>query len=112
MSAAFWLGRSGGRSPASASAFKGAHLGGRADAADVRDLARDLVGLPFIAGEVRVGGDGALGGGQESMRLETHLGGEDAGAFRPALEAAYAIAVFVAVLIGDLHGEVAGLGDL
>jgi hypothetical protein len=46
------------------------------------------------------------------VRLETHFGGEDAGALGPSLEPARAVTVLVAIIIGELHGEFAGLGDL
>ena len=66
---------------------EGGHLG----AADWRACWRwraagALVGLPVLAGDVGVGGDGTLGGGHQRVGLQAHLGGEGAGALGLALE--------------------------
>src|ERR1700712_1658316 len=62
----------GPEAPAVVLAFEGAHLGGCAGAAGGRGLARGLVRLPLIAGEVRVGRGPAPGGGPKGPGLETH----------------------------------------
>ena len=55
--------------------------------------------LPLGAGEVGVGGDGTLGGGGQGVGLETHFRCEVVGAFGPAVEPAYTLAVFIAIRV-------------
>jgi hypothetical protein len=55
---------------------------------------------------------GPLGGGQQGEGCESCFGGELLGAGDFALEAIDAVAVLIAVLVGEAGGEVAGLRDL
>jgi hypothetical protein len=43
--------------------------------------------------------------------LQAHVGGELALALRPAVETDRAVEIFVAIVVGELGGEVAGFGD-
>ena len=54
-----------------------------------------------------VGVHGAVGCGQQGVSLQADLGGEAAGALRFVLGAVDALAVLVAVLVGDGAGGVA-----
>jgi hypothetical protein len=57
--------------PATAALLEGRHLCGRGLTGDSRDteLALTFVGLPWLACDLGVGGDGPLCGGQQGVRL-------------------------------------------
>jgi hypothetical protein len=71
-----------------------------------------LVGLPIFAGQLPEGVNGAGSDGEEFEGGETGLGSEFAGAGGSAVEAGYAVPIFVAVFVGELHGHLAGDSDL
>jgi hypothetical protein len=73
---------------------------------------RGLVGLPFFTGQLVEGVNGAGCGGVEGKGGEAGLGGEFAGAGCFAVEAGNPVPIFVAVLVGELHGHLAGDRDL
>src|SRR5271166_4774345 len=73
---------------------------------------RPLVGLPVFAGDLGVGMYRAFGGGLQRVGGQTGLGREPAGAGGLRLEAVHAVAVLVAIVVGELAGEVASLRDL
>src|SRR5271154_2969875 len=88
-------------------------LGGCGLAADIAGGdAGAFVGLPFVAGDRSVGMDGALCGSQQGIGSEARLGREGAGAGGLGVETVDAVTVLVAILVGELGCEVAGLGDL
>src|SRR5208337_516189 len=97
------------RSPPEASAPEGAHLGGGGLLLDL-GFGRGFVGLPVFAGQLLVGVDPAVGGGEQGVRLHRHVGGEFAGPLRLAFEADRG-PVFVAA-VGGPGGRGAGLADL
>src|SRR5271165_2636990 len=73
---------------------------------------RRLVGLPILAGDLGVGMYRAFGGGLQRVGGQAGLGREPAGAGGLGLEAVHAVAVLVAIVVGELAGEVPGLRDL
>ena len=94
-------------------AVEGADLGGDGLAADgaARGLAA-FVGFPVLSADVGVGVDGPVSGGKQGVSLQADDGGELAGALGAVLQAVDAVAVLVAVLVGDGAGGVAGLCGL
>ncbi len=91
---------------------EGLHLGRCGLAADAAGgSARRLVRLPRLAGDLGVGMHGAGGGGKQSVGGEARRGGEASGTCGPGIEAEDALAVLVAIIVGEPGGEVAGLGD-
>ena len=74
--------------------------------------ARGFVGLPVLSGDLGVSVDGALRGSQQGKGGEARLGSEGAGAGGLGVEAVDAVAVLVAILVGEVGCEVAGLCDL
>src|SRR5271166_4098802 len=93
-----------------ASAAKGSHLGRGGLVLD-RGFRRGFVGLPVFAGQLLVGVDCAVGGGEQGVGLHRHVGGEFAGPLRLAFEADRG-PVFVVAAIGGAGGRGAGLADL
>src|SRR5208337_5465086 len=73
---------------------------------------RRLVGLPVFASDLGVGMHRALGGGLQRVGGQAGLGREPAGAGSLRLEAVDAVAVLIAIVVGELAGEVASLRDL
>src|SRR5271166_7077123 len=93
-----------------ASAAKGSHLGRGGLVLD-RGFRRGFVGLPVFAGELLVGVDCAVGGGEEGVGLHRHVGCEFPGALRLALEADRD-SVFVVAAVCGPGGRGAGFADL
>src|SRR5271169_6297204 len=93
-----------------ASAREGAHLGGGGLLLDL-GFGRGFVGLPVLAGQVLVGVDRAVGGGEQGVSLHRHVGGEFAGPLRLAFEADRG-PVFGVAAVGGPGGRGAGLADL
>src|SRR5208337_2343257 len=91
---------------------EGLQLGRGGLAADRSGGMRRLVGLPVFAGDLGVGMHRAFGGGLQRVGSQAGLGGEPTGAGSLRLEAVDAVAVLVAIVVGELAGEVAGLRDL
>src|SRR5271166_5069860 len=98
------------RSPPGASAREGADLGGGGLLLDL-GFGRGFVGLPVVAGQVLVGVDRAVGGGEQGVGLHGHVGGEFAGSLRLAFEADRG-PVFGVAAVGGPGGRGAGLADL
>src|SRR5271165_2129978 len=98
------------RSPPVASAREGAHLGGGGLLLDL-GFGRGFVGLPVVAGQVLVGVDRAVGGGEQGVGLHRHVGREFAGPLRLAFEADRG-PVFGVAAVGGPGGRGAGLADL
>ncbi len=73
-------------------------------------LGRGAVRLPLFAGDVLVGIDRAVGGGQEGEGLDAHVGGEFRRAARLAFEADRSVGVLAA--FGSAGRERPGVGDL
>src|SRR5580658_1781070 len=65
------------------------------------------IGFPVLARDVAEDLDGSGSAGELGESLQAHIGGEFAGALRLALEAGDAVQILVAVVIGELAGEVA-----
>ena len=72
---------------------------------------RGFVGLPVFAGQILVGVDRAVGGGEQGVGLHGHVGGEFAGPLRLAFEADRG-PVFGVAAVGGPGGRGAGLADL
>ena len=105
--------RRGPEGPRPRSAREGGHLSGCGLPADARaGRLRRFVGLPVLAGDVRVGGNSALGRSQKGECLETHLGSEEACPGGLVLETGGTAAVFITVVVGEAGGDIAGLRDL
>src|SRR5208337_2754814 len=104
-----WRGPCDPRLSASA---EGLQLGRGGLAADRSGRMRPLVRLPILAGDLGVGMYRAFGGGLQRVGGQAGLGREPAGAGGLGLEAVHAVAVLVAIVVGELAGEVPGLRDL
>jgi hypothetical protein len=73
---------------------------------------RRLVRLPLVAGDVGVGIDRTLGRGHQCGGGKPRFGGDLAGAGGAALKPINPLAVLVAIVVGELGDEVAGLRTL
>ena len=72
---------------------------------------RRLVRLPRLAGDVGIGIDRTLGRSHQCGGGKPRFGGELAGAGGAALKSINPLAVLVAIVVGELGGEIAGLRD-
>jgi hypothetical protein len=68
-------------------------------------------GLPALADDVLVGGDGAFGRHAQRVSLNADLGSEFAFALRGAVEADGTVEIFVAAVIGEFSSCVSRFGN-